>query len=142
VPATALTKTKTSPWFSRVGKKISSWNIQVNGIQHPNYNPTGEQAWPLILNVFNKTQDALGGSSPFITSIQDFTDYFWLCGISLDQGPEFEISGLSTVGNTAACYFTTTSSDTTAYTSVQSHVFCEMTSSLLIGANGQVDVIF
>lgn len=142
VPTAALTKTKTSPYFSRVGKKISSWNVNINGVSHPNFNPTGEQAFPLILNVFNKTQDALGGSSPWITSLADFTDFFWLCGISLDQGNEFEISGLPTVGNNAACYFTTSSTDTTTYTNVQSHVFVEMTSSLLIKAGGVVDVFF
>jgi len=131
----------TSTYFTRFAPSGTTHQFTINGIQKPTWQPTSEQSFLLTNNVIGNSHDVYGGSSPLLNSLAAWLASFYCFAIQLDHNdPEFT-SGLNTLGNTAASTYTT-NGGTTTNQNIIARIYCECTSSLLIGANRQIDVIF
>jgi hypothetical protein len=141
---------ETSTYFTRFAPSGCTHQFQINGIQKPTWQPTSEQSFLLINNILGHSHDAYGGSSPYLTSLTNWLDSFYCMGIQLDHNDPEYTSGLNTLGNTAASSWTTnggtpavnSSGNSIAPTNIVARIFVEVTSSLLIGQNRQIDIVW
>jgi hypothetical protein len=135
--------TTNAPMFTRVGEidssnKVTSWQFSIGGKYYPNYKPTPDQAFALMMNNLNMSQDTLGGINPKIDTLAHFKSSFWVASIELEHGDSGFISGLDTRGNVSQNFFETQGVSATNYTCL---VFVETTSLLRVGAGRNIDVV-
>jgi hypothetical protein len=161
------TNSETSPYFTRIGNggiirygtsvnntsvtyKLDNWQFNVNNVYFPNWRPSAEEAFPLLLNSMNVSQDVLGGCTPGLNSLDRWNDSFWVASQEFEHGSDDYISGIDTRGSTAQCFFETSGSVTPGAKSGDGHgpggnltclVFCETTSVLRVGAGKMLELI-
>ena len=131
---------RSSKFCQRIGDACTH-QVCVNGVLRPTYQVTSQQAFALFNNMSGHSWDLLGGSIDYLSNLDDWEKKFFCLGIQLDHNDGQFISGLNTQGNSAASYWQCSSTTATSYTNVIARVLVECTSSLLIGANRQIDVI-
>jgi len=153
-----------SPYFTRfaVGSltinanattfNLTNWQFNLAGVYHPTYQADPYSAFALDMNSMHLSQDTLGGVTPYMTPANSalsatvnpwtyFVQNFWVAMIELEEGTDNSyISGLDTRGNVAQGWFTTVAG-TGTIASPTCLVFCECTSSLLVGAGKQIQLV-
>jgi len=157
-----------SPYFTRVAVgsltingtattlNLTNWQFSIAGVYHPTYQADPISAFALDMNSMHLSQDTLGGTTPFLTptpaqlgatpTLNPWTYFgqnFWVAMVELEEGTDNSyISGLDTRGNVSQGWFTTTASTATgAIASPTCLVFAEVTSSLLVGAGRQIQLV-
>lgn len=110
------TNTGQSGYFDRKGDGVTSWNFTINNTLYPQYAADADDSYPLLMNMLGKTNDAVGGIDPLITTATKWKENFWVAG----QGFTFNaadddrlITGLNTLGANCSVSFTSTGSGTT-----------------------------
>jgi hypothetical protein len=163
----------TSPYFSRIcggssGQIVSygtaanstpitytttGYQLSINNVFYPNWQPSPEQAYALMLNSYGMSQDTLGGGNPLNISLATWTSSFWLAEQKFDHGSDGVtlISGIDTRGSTAQCYFqsigtvsvgaNTGTGGINPGTSLTCMFFAQTTSTLRIGSGRQIELI-
>jgi hypothetical protein len=136
--------TKNSSYFTRLSEGISSSQFNINGLFYPNWQPSPEQCLSLLTNSYNSSYDTLGGWDPNLNSLSAWRNQYFTHSVRLDHGSDGVqlISGQDTRGNNCSCYWQTVGTPwTTVQGPVMSLVFCETTSSLLISAGRNIQII-
>jgi hypothetical protein len=160
--------TYNSPYFTRfaVGSltinggstpttfNLTNWQFNIAGVYHPTYQADPYSAFALDMNSMHLSQDTLGGVTPYMVPANTalsatvnpwtyFAQNFWVAMVELEEGTDNSyISGLDTRGNVSQGWFTTTAATGTgAIASPTCLVFCEVTSSLLVGAGRQIQLV-
>jgi len=136
------TNSGTSTYFSRFATSGCTHQITINGIPKPTWQPTSEQVFSLTNYVLGHSLDCYGGSSPLLTNITDWLASFYCFVVMLDHNDPDYRSGTNTLGNTAASFYVSNGGAATTNTNIIARVFCETTSSLLIGQNRQIDIVY
>jgi hypothetical protein len=158
----------TSAYFTRVGNAgavtfgtntnstpvtyaLTNYQFNINNVYYPNYKPTAEQAYALLLNSYNLTQDTLGGGYKNLDSLAKWNASFWVAAQEFEHGSDDFISGIDTRGNIAQCFFETQgtvtvgantgSGGTNPGTSLVALVFAQTTSTLRVGAGRQIELV-
>ena len=161
--------TGTSSYFTRIGNgeitchdastpatqtlyKTNLQNVQfnVNGVYYPNFKPTPEQAFSLMLNSMQMSQDTLGGTNPDIKSLYTWNNGFFVHCQEYDHGTDDFISGIDTRGNIAQGTWETQAATQSTPAGAgagpgangfQALVFAQTTSTLRVGAGRQLEVV-
>ena len=117
----------------------------------PNFKPSAEQAYALMLNSYNLSQDTLGGGYKGCDSLEKWNQSFWVACQEFEHGSDDFISGIDTRGNTAQCYFETSGTITPGTstgigganpgTNLVCLVFTEVSSVLRVGAGKQIELV-
>jgi hypothetical protein len=163
----------TSPYFSRIcggsaGQVISygtvanntpitytttGYQFSLNNVFYPNWQPSPEQAYALMLNSYGMSQDTLGSGNPLNISLATWTSSIWLAEQKFHHGSDGVtlISGIDTRGSTAQCYFhsigtvaigaNTGAGGANPRASLTSMVFCQTTSTLRIGQGRAIELV-
>lgn len=166
-------QSKTSPYFTRIsggsaGQIVSygdgtnstpvtytltGYQLSVNNVFYPNWIPTAEQAYALMLNSYGLSQDTVGGGYPGLTSLAQWTSSFWLAENKFDHGSDGVtlISGIDTRGSTAQAYFQSYGTISVGAnvgtgganpgTNLTALVFAQTTSTLRVGQGRQLEII-
>ncbi|GIL71522.1 hypothetical protein Vretifemale_1889 [Volvox reticuliferus] len=110
-----------------------------------------EQAYALLLNAYNLSQDTLGGGYKNMDTLAKWNAAFWVACQEFDHGTDDYISGIDTRGNVAQCFFETqgTVSTGTAVgtaptnpgTNLVALVFAQTTSTLRVGAGRMIELV-
>jgi hypothetical protein len=164
----------TSPYFSRIcggsaGQVVSYgtlanstpitytttvYQFSLNNVFYPNWQPSPEQAYALMLNSYGMSQDTLGGGNPLNISLATWTSSFGLAEQKFDHGGGDGvtlISGIDTRGSTANCYFqsigtvaigaNTGTGGANPGATPTSMVFCQCTSTMGIGQGRAIELV-
>ncbi|GIL71523.1 hypothetical protein Vretifemale_1889 [Volvox reticuliferus] len=130
---------------------LTNYQFNINNVYYPNYKPTAEQAYALLLNAYNLSQDTLGGGYKNMDTLAKWNAAFWVACQEFDHGTDDYISGIDTRGNVAQCFFETqgTVSTGTAVgtaptnpgTNLVALVFAQTTSTLRVGAGRMIELV-
>lgn len=162
------TTASTSSYFHRLGNAITqwgpatnnvtttynlrSWQFNINNQYYPNYRPSAEQAYALMLNSYGLSQDTLGGGHSLLNGISTWNNGFWVASENFNHNSDDFISGIDTRGNVVQAYFEfdmqptnvvagtgfASAPDTTS--KLTCLVFAQTTSTLRVGAGKQIDL--
>lgn len=162
------TNTNTSPYFTRIGNAgtlkfgnatnntpvtyaLTNYQFNINNVFYPNFRPSSEQAYALLLNSHNLSQDTLGGGYKGLDSLSKWNSAFWVACQEFDHGTDDYISGISTRGNIAQCFFETQGTvgvganvgggSANPDTNLVALVFAQTTSTLRVGAGRQLELV-
>jgi hypothetical protein len=136
--------TKNSSYFTRLSDNMSSSQFNINGLFYPNWAPSPEQCLSLLTNSYNASYDTLGGWDPNLNSLAVWRNQYFTHSVRLDHGSDGVqlISGQDTRGTNCQCYWQTVGAPwATVQAPIMSLVFCETTSSLLISAGRNIQII-
>lgn len=148
----------TSYGFLRSALGISGYQFNINNQYVPNYRPSRDMAYTLLMNAYGLSQDTVGGVNKNINTLANWRNRYWVCSCSLDHAVSADerfISGLNTLGNVAQGYFEyqnaslSTASTPVAggfggagtVTSCTCLVFAQTTCVLQIGAGRQIQLV-
>ena len=140
--------------FTSVVYALQNWQFNINGTMYPNFKPDAAQAYALMLNAYNLSQDTLGGGHPRLDALDRWQGHFWVCCQNFEhlseQGDRW-LSGLDTRGNVAQGFFETQGTITPAAATgtggtnpganITTLVFCQCTSTLRVGYGRQIEVV-
>lgn len=159
-----------SPYFHRIGNAgnitwggptnnrvvsygLTSWQFNINNQYYPNYRPTAEQAYALMINSYGLSQDTLGGGHPLLSSLSAWNNGFWVASENFNHNSDDFISGIDTRGNVVQAYFeydftvtpgatggTGFSGALDARDKLTCLVFAQTTSTLRVGAGKSIDM--
>lgn len=163
--------TNNSPFFTRVANgtvrygqggtnyqdityAMTNYQWNINGTMYPNYKPTPEQAYALLMNAYNLSQDTLGGGYKGLDTLAKWGSDFWVCCQNfehLSESGDRWLSGLDTRGNIASGFWETQGSITvpaatgTGGTNPASNlialIFAHCTSTLRVSYGRQIEVV-
>jgi hypothetical protein len=138
----------TSTYFTRFGNgsigvgatavnpALTGYQFNIQGQFHPTYiMPRLIDSYPLLLNCTGQSQDVLHGTSSLINDTNFLTN-FWCSMICLEHGDHTFISGLDSRGANLQNYWTTYGGALGA--TLLSLVFCEVSSSVIVGSGFQL----
>jgi len=158
----------TSPYFTRIGNagllkfgsdtanssityKLDNYQFNINNVYHPNFKPSAEQAYALMLNAYNLSQDTLGGGYKGLDSLNKWNQSFWVAAHEFEHGSDDFISGIDTRGSICQATFESGGSITTGANvgagapnpggNLVCLVFAEVTSVLRVGAGKQIEIV-
>ena len=118
---------------------LTSYKFTVNNIQFPQYSAGLHDAWPLMLNCFNLSQDTLSGVDPKITKAT-WASSFGFCaqGFNLDTEPtERTVSGLNSLGTNMSISWESTGPTSVNY----AFIVAKCSSILKVGAGRSIELI-
>jgi hypothetical protein len=131
----------TSTYFKRDGDGVTGWQFNVNNNYFPQYRANNLEAYQLMLNSYNMSQDTLGGTHRLIDTQTKWLDDFWVAVVNFahpcDMDTERYISGQDTRGNVAQGFFEYAGLST-AGTGL---IFAETTAILQVGAGRQLQLV-
>lgn len=130
----------------------TAYQWQLNSTFMPNYQPTPEQAFALMMNSYQVSQQTDSGCSPLLKSLAVYTGSMWVCEARFDHGEGVTcISGIDTRGTNATGAWNTLGAITVGPTvgsgavnpgaNLTALVFLQSTSTLKVGAGRQIQVI-
>lgn len=130
----------------------SSYQWQLNSSFMPNYQPTPEQAFALMMNSYQVSQQTDSGCSPLLRSLATYTSTMWVCEARFDHGEGVTcISGVDTRGTNASGSWNTIGAITVGANTgtggpspganLTALVFLQTTSTLKVGAGRQIQVV-
>ena len=132
--------------------KLDNYQFNLNNQMYPNFTPTSEQAFGLMLNSFGMSQSRNDGLSPNLNSLTAWNSGHWLSEISLDYSgePVNTLSGLDLRGSSLNGYWNTNGTTTPGTVTLlgggpsglTALVFVESTAVLRISAGRQLEVVF
>lgn len=131
---------------------MTSYQWQLNTTFMPNYQPTPEQAFALMMNSYQVSQQTDSGCSPLIKTLGVYTGSMWVCEARFDHGEGVTcISGIDTRGTNASGAWNTVGSiaqvaaagalPANPGTNLTALVFLQTTSTLKVGQGRQIQVI-
>lgn len=138
--------------FLRSACGITGYQFNINNNYVPNYRPSREMAFTLLMNSYNMSQDSIAGCNKNIgSSLSNWNTRYWVSSVSLDHpnsADERYISGLNTLGSVAQGYFEYTGLTVTGNflggtlnSSVLALIFAQTSSILQIGAGRQIQLL-
>lgn len=138
--------------FLRSACGISGYQFNVNNQYVPNYRPSKEIAFTLLMNSYGLSQDSIGGCNKNIgSSLANWNTRYWVASVSLDHPNAYDeryISGLNTLGSVAQGYFEYTNLSVSnnflggsLNSPVLALIFAQTSSILQIGAGRQINLI-
>lgn len=136
--------------FTAYTNTLQSCQWSINGVYYPNFKPTPEQIFSLMLNSTGIAQDTLGGNHPLLSSQANWNRGFFVHVQQFNHGTDDYISGIDTRGNIAQGTWETIGSTNAAVTGAgagpgtngfQALVFAQTTSLLRVGAGRQLEVV-
>ena len=131
---------------------LNNYQFSINNVFFPNFQPSPEQAYSLMLNSYNLSGDVLGGGYPSLNTLSKWVSSFWFAEQRFDHGSDGValISGIDTRGSVAQAYFQTTGSIGVGTVTGTGHgpgnqvtclVFAQTTSTLRVGAGRQLELV-
>lgn len=135
-----------------VDYKLNDVQFNVNGMYYPNYRVTPEQSFGL-LSTIQGSYDVLGGCDPNLNSMAAWLSSYFTSCVKFDHNSDGVslISGIDTRGNISQAYWQTTSDAWTLNTNVgaggvypqniMAYVFAQCSSSLMVGAGRQIELV-
>lgn len=165
--------TKTSSYFSRIGGGASpgttitygdgtnytpmnyiltGYQFSVNNVFFPNWSPSAEMSYAMMLNSYGLSQDTLGGGYPGLNTLPNWLSSFWCAEQRFDHGSDGVslISGIDSRGTTAQMYFQSSGLITTGAsggtgsgpgTNLVCQIFAQCTSTLRVGQGRQLELV-
>ncbi|PNH09167.1 hypothetical protein TSOC_004216 [Tetrabaena socialis] len=160
--------TLTAPYFTRLGNAgtvaygtatnntpvtyaLQSYQFNVKGVYSPNWRPDTNQAYALLMNSYNLSQDTLGGGNKLLDSLSKWNSGFWVCCQEFEHGSDDYISGIDTRGSVASCFWQCQGSITVGGnvgtgginpgSSLTALIFVQTTSILRVGAGRQIELV-
>jgi len=97
-----------SRFFLRSACGITGYQFNINNQYVPNYRPSRDMAFTLLMNSYGLSQDTVGGTNKNLNTLANWRDRYWVASASLGHpcgGDERFISGLDTRGNVAQCFW-------------------------------------
>lgn len=159
-----------APYFHRIGNagnitwggatnnrvvsySLTNWQFNINNQYYPNYRPTAEQAYALMINSYGLSQDVLGGCHPLLDTLAKWNNGFFVVSENFNHNSDDFISGIDTRGNVVQAYFehdfnaTGGATGGTGYAAAPTTndritclVFAQTTSTLRVGAGKQIEL--
>lgn len=127
-----------SRYFIKDGSNITSSQYQLNGLFYPSFKPDSQAIiFQLTNEAFGTSTDTLGGCDPKLTSLAQFTNYFWVHHLRLNHpDPEGNrvLSGFDSRGTSANFFWNTEASSGTGY----AWVYVKSSAVLKVGAYRQL----
>jgi len=137
--------------FLRSACGITGYQFNVNNQYVPNYRPSRDMAYQLLMNSYGLSQDTLGGVNKNLSSLALWRDRYWVASVGLDHnvgGDERYISGLNTLGNVAQGYWEYQGASLTnnfAGASISANaialIFAQTSAVLQVGAGRQISIV-
>ena len=122
---------------------MSDWQFNANGQYAPNWRPTAEQAFGLLMSNYGIDSSTGEGCTPALNSMGAWLSSMWCCSARFDHASDGTslIAGMNTLGNQSGGYFTTngaiSGAGAGAPSTIMGLVFAQITSTLQIGAGRQ-----
>jgi hypothetical protein len=125
--------------FDTLGNGVDTWKFTINNVQFPQYTSHLDDAYPLLLNALNATQDVTNGISPLITK-SSWKSAFCLFAQSFHLGCDAGdrvISGINTLGSSCQLSFETTGTGNVGYV----FMIAKCSSVLKVGSGRSLELI-
>ena len=123
---------------------MSDWQFNANGQYAPNFRPTAEQAFGLMMVNYGIASATNEGCHPNLSSLTAWLSSMWCSEARFDHASDGTslIAGMNTMGNQSGGYWTVNGSATGggagAPSTIMGLVFAQVTSTLTIGAGRQI----
>jgi hypothetical protein len=102
------TVTGTTRYFKRTGDGITGWQFGINNVMYPQYRPDSSQAYAILTNALNVSQDSLGGMTPELNSLTAWRQNFWIAAYRFAHDADNAsrtVAGVDSRGSVSQCVF-------------------------------------
>jgi hypothetical protein len=111
------TVTGTTRYFKRTGDGITGFQFGINNVMYPQFRPDSSQAYAILTNSLNVSQDSLGGMTPELNSLTAWRQNYWIAAYRFahdaDNASRY-VSGVDSRGSVTQCTFEYTGLSDTA----------------------------
>jgi hypothetical protein len=130
--------------------KMSDYQFQINGQFFPNWRPSPDQGFGMLTSSYGIAYDTSSGCHPNLFGLDHWLESFFVAEARFDHGGDGVslISGQDTRGNVSMGSFNSSGEDWTVSGSggsspknLQCIVFAQTTSSLIVGAGRQLELV-
>jgi hypothetical protein len=134
-------------WGSGAGTAVTytmnNWQFNCNGTYCPNWTPSAEQAFGLLMANYGMDSSTGEGCTPALNSMGAWLSSMWCSSARFDHGTDGTslIAGMNTLGNQSGGYWSCqgqiSGAGAGAPSTIMGLVFAQITSSLTVGAGRQ-----
>jgi len=131
--------------FKRPGYHLSSYQFSVNNVSIPQFRVDVNDAWQHAQIAMGLSNELIQGTNPLINHMDKWTQSYWFCACSLAALAPADvrlISGYDSRGSNAQFSWDLTGLNGNNLYSVRPSVFCKTSSTLRIGRNRQLEMVW